>query len=902
MSPASATAALPGKQISCSPKEVSIASFARHTAELYQEGVYQQVVNDILLALQLSGSSAADLGPLVVGRDDELLGNRMGAVAVASSSSSQTSTTDSQAKELDVDLDFTIGGSSSSRAKPTAVKNVKRQPQGDCSDAWKLPQGLDRQENLSGFAQLAVESCNRLSDEKIRERDWSGASKYCQMAVQLVDGPLRQSVWPQDLRWATLRYASHFLAAEVARGEGGEAAKLADASCRATVLRQHLLQSQRHLLVCEEIMQQQPAAVPQPATLYTCLAETGWKLRACGLVREYCRQALALLLGQGSSTAPSTGCAMVFVLYIFQNVALAEKKWNEVRATLQYAQHIAGRLSGQGASKETLLHHQKLLKRMQRAAGVVPYSPDLVHLAKVELGLVHPPPPSSSRSSPRPKPKTSRQSSPSPSPSPALDDAASSEDVNVTKTSAEVVMPKEVKSVAEPAWSLEDGLEIGQFLASVAPAATKQPTSLKHSPHPPLPTSHYAAPTCSRLTQGGPGQRRASSIPPRDASPHPALSSMPPSPASASAVLTPTSIAATEDSIPVTFGSRTLGRHRRWGRFPQPAGSQPQTHGGDTASIVAAAAAAAATAAVMAVSRPCGGYPNLSPASTMTILAAARAATNGEASGQQRMVEDRAGPGMVDEEEQFRVQQQFVGGLDEPPCQHWAGYQAEQQLWPSRPPALPKMPTTFANAPLASPAQQPIPVPPSICPTRPTTNAPAYGRPRPPLLCQGAGHQQVQQQQQQVRFFDRSLHEPPRDSYLAQAMRASPPRLPVEESFFGFPDSSPCLPGGGSTLLHQEDDSPLVEVNARTSMSRSPSPSPRVLSLLRSAAPDPPWLPSTRLSQQSRYGSPAMRRNAAELPSPSPLPPPPTFQSPSLPSATSAGFDLPTIPESRSTS
>merc|ERR1719506_2734452 len=104
-----------------------------------------------------------------------------------------------------------------------------------------------------------------------------------------------------------------------------------------------LRESLQYLLECEKMLEQIPACSANPESLHTCLAETHWRLTDLDSARRSCQRALAILAHRDG--APNM-YATIFVLWIFQSVALEQKSWADAKSAFKCGQQLVERLEG----------------------------------------------------------------------------------------------------------------------------------------------------------------------------------------------------------------------------------------------------------------------------------------------------------------------------------------------------------------------------------------------------------------------------------------------------------------------------------------------------------------------------------------------------------------------------
>eukprot|EP00427_Karlodinium_veneficum_P060346 CAMPEP_0169390896 /NCGR_PEP_ID=MMETSP1017-20121227/47662_1 /TAXON_ID=342587 /ORGANISM="Karlodinium micrum, Strain CCMP2283" /LENGTH=728 /DNA_ID=CAMNT_0009493465 /DNA_START=203 /DNA_END=2386 /DNA_ORIENTATION=- len=141
--------------------------------------------------------------------------------------------------------------------------------------------------------------------------------------------------------------------------------------------RSNLEESRHCLLECEKIALDVPSCTCSPESLYTCLAETHWKLNDCGAARKACQQALMILAHKDGEQSTY---ATLFVLWVFQNVAVEQQNWRDARSALKCAHQLFGRLEGSTrtcASRQ----HQRLLRKMERLDRKLP-----LYISKTTIG------------------------------------------------------------------------------------------------------------------------------------------------------------------------------------------------------------------------------------------------------------------------------------------------------------------------------------------------------------------------------------------------------------------------------------------------------------------------------------------------------------------------------------
>jgi len=238
----------------------------------------------------------------------------------------------------------------------------------------------------------------RLAENLLKEKRWSTAAGYCALAEQLGEGDaLWRQRWRSDASWAAARCEWLFQSAEVLRAMGrqapanrrqpyvpGASVNLAQTDLEApggrgvgvlAAANSRLMESRRCLEACEALLLKWPSSMPRPGSLHTCLAETCLKMGDFAAARRSCMRALELLRAGGGIAESYAG---VFVLWILQNAAFEEQRWDEVYEAKRCAEQLVARVEtslrdgGAVWHPDELKTHRRLLRRMQHLGARAP--------------------------------------------------------------------------------------------------------------------------------------------------------------------------------------------------------------------------------------------------------------------------------------------------------------------------------------------------------------------------------------------------------------------------------------------------------------------------------------------------------------------------------------------------
>jgi len=226
------------------------------------------------------------------------------------------------------------------------------------------------------LAQLGVECCNNLAEQRLSAKDARMALAFCRTAeilcARVAEGP---ELCKLDISWAASCFTLLFTEAEAVRRQGQVAVLSSDKQSRC-----FLKESLQCLLECEKMLARMPGCSANPENVYTCLAETQWRLKDLEGAQTNCHKGLSILSQRDGA---SNIYATTFLLWILQNVSVERNCWWEARASLECAKSLAQRSDDSS--------HRKLVRRMERLGRKLPQAyeePSVRHSLVTKSDLV----------------------------------------------------------------------------------------------------------------------------------------------------------------------------------------------------------------------------------------------------------------------------------------------------------------------------------------------------------------------------------------------------------------------------------------------------------------------------------------------------------------------------------